>query len=258
MARLALYRCCSIGQGADRENQLVKISSLVLLVSFALVSCTDSARGPEPIAPSGEAPTAETESLFYLALGDSYTIGESVAANERYPVQLGNMLVPDSANKEVRIIAQTGWTTGDLAKALDTTTDLRTSYDLVSLLIGVNNQYQGRSLENYRVEFRDLLERAIEFAGNASGKVFVVSIPDYAYTPFGGGSPVISEEIDEFNVANKSITAEYGIQYFDITPISRQGLSDPALVAADGLHPSAEQYRLWVELMSDDVGRMLE
>ena len=236
----------------------MKISCFILLVSFSLVSCTESAVEPELITPTGEDPTSNTESLFYLALGDSYTIGESVAANERYPVQLGIRLVPDPANKEVRIIAQTGWTTGDLASALDTTTDLRASYDLVSLLIGVNNQYQGRSLENYAVEFRGLLERAIEFAGNATGRVFVVSIPDYAYTPYGGGNPMISEEIDAFNVANRSITAEYGIQYFDITPISRQGLSNPALVATDGLHPSAEQYRRWVELMFDDVRRMLE
>lgn len=229
-----------------------------MLVSFLLVGCSDSAVEPEPFASTGEAPTDDTESLFYLALGDSYTIGESVAADERYPVQLGNRLEPEPANKEVRIIARTGWTTADLANALDTTTDLRASYDLVSLLIGVNNQYQGRSLDNYRVEFRGLLERAIELAGNATGRVFVVSIPDYAYTPFGGGSPLVSEAIDAFNAANRSITAEYGIQYFDITPISRQGLSDPALVATDGLHPSAEQYRRWVELMFDDVRRMLE
>lgn len=243
---------------ADRENQLLKTRSIILFVSFLLVSCSESKGGPELDTTVGEGATSDTESLLYLALGDSYTIGESVTANARYPVQLANALVPGPDNKEVRIIAQTGWTTEELANALDTATDLEASYDLVSLLIGVNNQYQGRSLENYRVEFRDLLERAIELAGNATGRVFVVSIPDYAFTPFGGGNPLISEEIDAFNLANRSITAEYGIQYFDITPISRQGLVNTALVATDGLHPSAEQYRLWVELMLDDVRVMLQ
>ena len=241
----------------------MKLSSLIVLFSLALVRCTDSA--VEPVTdvpmvapPTGAPPTPDLEDLFYLALGDSYTIGESVAETESYPAQLGNWLLPSFSNVEVRIIAETGWTTDDLANALDTTTDLREGYDLVSLLIGVNNQYQGRSLENYRVEFRSLLERAIELAGNDTARVFVISIPDYAYTPFGGGSLLISEEIDSFNAANRTITAEYGIQYFDITPISREGLSEPELVASDGLHPSGLQYGRWVELMVDFVQAMLE
>lgn len=226
----------------------MKISIFVLLISFCLVSCNGTDNNPGP----------GFDASYYLALGDSYTIGESVAENERYPVQLGDRLFPISPDKEVRVFARTGWTTQDLANALDTRTDFRQSYDLVSLLIGVNNQYQGRSLENYEVEFRALLEQAIEFAGNDPGRIFVVSIPDYAYTPFGGGSIAISQEIDTFNAANRSITEEYGIQYFDITPISREGLNEPELVASDGLHPSGEQYRRWVELMVDDVRRMLE
>ena len=155
-------------------------------------------------------------------------------------------------------MAQTGWTTADLTNAIDTTTDFKNRYDLVSLLIGVNNQFQGRSLDNYEIEFRALLEKSIEFAGDDPGRVFVVSIPDYAYTTFGGGDPMISQEIDEFNAANKAITDEYGIQYFNITPISRLGLDQPELVATDGLHPSGEQYRRWVELMVDDVRMMLQ
>lgn len=226
----------------------MKISIFVLLISFLLVSCTETDKKPE----------SSYDNSYYLALGDSYTIGESVAENERYPVQLGDSLFPNSPNIDVRVYAQTGWTTQDLAFSLDTRTDFRQSYDLVSLLIGVNNQYQGRSLENYNVEFRGLLDQAIEFAGNNLGRVFVVSIPDYAYTPFGGGNIAISQEIDAFNAVNKSITEEYGIQYFDITPISREGLNEPELVAPDGLHPSGEQYRRWVELMVDDVRKMLE
>ena len=236
----------------------MKASIRILLISLFLVSCTDSSVEPVTYVPIGGAPPADLESLYYLALGDSYTIGASVAESETYPVQLGDRLLPNSANLEVRILAQSGWTTEDLAYAIDTTTDFRESYDLVSLLIGVNNQYQGRTLENYRVEFRSLLEQAIELAGNNTGRVFVMSIPDYAYTPFGGGSASISQQIDEFNAANRSITSAYGIQYFDITPISREGLDDPQLVAADGLHPSGLQYSRWVELMVDAVRRMLE
>jgi lysophospholipase L1-like esterase len=236
----------------------VKNKILVLLVSFSLLGCVETAVPTASNGPTGEIPDPGINSLYYLALGDSYTIGASVAEDERYPVQLGNRLLADSANKEVRIIARTGWTTQDLATALDTTTDFRPAYDLVSLLIGVNNQYQGRSLENYEVEFRSLLERAIQFAGDNTGRVFVISIPDYAYTTFGGGSVTISQEIDAFNAANRSITAEYGIQYFDITPISRQGLNEPELVASDGLHPSGEQYRRWVDLMIDRVREILE
>ncbi len=236
----------------------MKKSVLVLIFSFSLVGCSETSVEPDPNDSAGEGSGSGSESVYYLALGDSYTIGASVEESERYPVQLGNNLLPDSANTVVRIIARTGWTTRDLDDALNTTTDFRPSYDLVSLLIGVNNQYQGGSLENYEVEFRGLLERAIQLAGNNWGRVFVISIPDYAYTPFGGGSTTVSQGIDAFNAANKSITEEYGIQYFDITPISRQGLDEPELVASDGLHPSGEQYRRWVELMIGGVRAMLE
>ena len=242
---------------AERESEFVRNTFIVLLAGCSLIACSESAVEPEPIQTTDDEPAAAITSLTYLALGDSYTIGQSVDEEERYPVQLGDRLLADPSNKEVRIIARTGWTTQDLAFALDTTTDLRESYDLVSLLIGVNNQYQGRSLENYEVEFRDLLERAIGYAGYDTGRVFVISIPDYAYTTFGGGSITVSEEIDAFNAANKSITDEYGIQYFNITPISREGLNEPELVASDGLHPSGEQYRRWVDLMIDDVREML-
>lgn len=248
----------AFGPGAIGRISSLRKSRVALLISLSLVGCTESATGPDRNQSTGENSTSNADGFYYLALGDSYTIGESVAVDERYPVQLRDSLFPDSSDKEVRIIARTGWTTRDLAFALDTTTDFRESYTLVSLLIGVNNQYQGRRLDNYKVEFRDLLERAIELAGTNTGRVFVVSIPDYAYTPFGGGSIAISQEIDAFNAANASITEEYGIRYFDITPISREGLNEPGLVASDGLHPSGEQYRRWVELMADDVRIMLE
>lgn len=178
----------------------------------------------------------------YLALGDSYTIGESVAENERWPNQLAQRLnIPTP-----RIIATTGWRTDDLKGAIHAA-NLKNEYDLVSLLIGVNNQYQGKSAAQYEIEFEDLLKTAIQLAKGKSKNVFVVSIPDYGYTPFGKPKQeTITPQIDEFNQINKRIADKYKIVYFNITDISRQGLDDPTLVAGDGLHPSGKMYTLWV------------
>jgi lysophospholipase L1-like esterase len=182
--------------------------------------------------------------MRYLALGDSYTIGESVAEEERWPVQLATIL--PNVNTPT-IIATTGWRTDDLMNAIQKSA-LQPPYDLVSLLIGVNNQYQGRSVDAYKPEFEELLKKAIELAGNDRSKVIVVSIPDYGYTPFGKPKQSgITKDIDAFNDANKSITAKLGVRYVNITDISRRGFEDPALVASDGLHPSGKQYTLWVE-----------
>lgn len=182
----------------------------------------------------------------YLALGDSYTIGESVAEAERWPNQLAQKFkIPNP-----RIIATTGWRTDDLNGAIKSA-NLKNEYDLVSLLIGVNNQYQGKSAAQYEIEFEDLLKTAIQLAKGKSKNVFVVSIPDYGYTPFGKPKQeTITPQIDEFNQINKRIADKYKIIYFNITDISRKGLDDPTLVAADGLHPSGKMYTLWVELIS--------
>lgn len=193
-----------------------------------------------------------------LALGDSYTIGESVNVSERWPNQFrDSLLVRGISVDTVGIIATTGWTTANLLNAISGQQLEEDNYNLVSLLIGVNNQYQNKPLSTYYNEFPKLLDSCIAYANGDTSSVFVVSIPDYAYTPFGGGNPQISNEIDLYNHINDSITAAYGIQYFNITPISRQGLNDPSLVATDGLHPSGYQYSLWVELMMgyvDSVG----
>lgn len=186
--------------------------------------------------------------LTFLALGDSYTIGESVAEGERWPVQLAKALtdkgVPVAPPK---IIAVTGWRTDNLKNGIDIAR-IKEKYDLVSLLIGVNNQYQGKSAEDYAVEFEDLLKTAVQFADGDTSSVFVVSIPDYGYTPFGKpNQEKISLELNEFNSINKKITESYGITYVPITDISRKGLEDPDLVAEDTLHPSGKQYTLWVE-----------
>ncbi|HET8775183.1 MAG TPA: undecaprenyl-diphosphatase UppP [Thermoanaerobaculia bacterium] len=178
----------------------------------------------------------------YLALGDSYTIGESVPAGERFPVQLAEKLgIP-----EPQIIAKTGWTTDELDAAIDDANP-QGPFDLVTLLIGVNNQYRGRSADEYRTQFTGLLNRAIGFAGGDAKKVVVVSIPDWGVTPFAEGRDraKIAREIDQFNAVNREEAARVGAKWVDITPISRG--ADPALVAGDGLHPSGKQYGEWVK-----------
>jgi lysophospholipase L1-like esterase len=184
----------------------------------------------------------------YLALGDSYTIGESVAEPDRWPNQLLDSLRRHGMKfGKSTIIATTGWRTDDLKRAVSEA-HLKNEYGLVSLLIGVNNQYQGKPVAQYAVEFEELLKTAILLAGGKKENVFVVSIPDYGYTPFGKAKQsTISAAIDEFNTVNKRITKKNGVQYVDITDISRKGLQRPDLVAPDGLHPSGKMYALWVE-----------
>ena len=183
----------------------------------------------------------------FLALGDSYTIGESVAEVQRWPMQLAEALRMKGFDcKTPEIIAVTGWRTDQLKKAI-TERHLDDNYDLVSLLIGVNNQYQGQSIAEYNTEFAELLDLAIKHAGKKKSNVIVLSIPDYGYTPFGKEKQQqISKEIDAFNDVNKRMAEKYGVTYINITDISRQAMKDPELVAADGLHPSGKMYALWV------------
>lgn len=187
--------------------------------------------------------TDTTTSIRFLALGDSYTIGESVSPNERWPIQLAGLL---DQTAEVEIVAVTGWTTSELDAGIHES-DPQGPYDLVSLLIGVNNQFRGLDAEEYRTEFVALLERSIEFAGGDPQRVIVVSIPDWGVTPFGAGydGSRIAAELDAFNEINRSESASLGTRWVDVTGISRS--SSPDLVASDGLHPSGEQYRLWAE-----------
>lgn len=193
------------------------------------------------------------DTLRFLALGDSYTIGQSVAVNGRWPVQLSDSLaVRGFYTDTMRIIATTGWRTDDLLNAISNQQLEQQHYNMVSLLIGVNNQFQGRPFSQYTQEFPALLDSAIRYAGGNKDHVFIVSIPDYAYTPFGQQSPnpgQISTELDLYNAYNKHVADSLGIAYFDITPISRDGLQTPSFVASDGLHPSAAQYGQWVNLM---------
>lgn len=197
--------------------------------------------------------------LHYLALGDSYTIGEAVEERERWPVRLAEALRAEGKDMtDPEIIARTGWTTDELDAAI-TERGPKGPYDLVSLLIGVNNQYRGRSLEEYREQFSALLERAIGFAGGHPERVFVVSIPDWGVTPFAEGRDraEIGREIDAFNAAARERCRERGVQFVDITPGSRRAADDPALVASDGLHPSGAMYAEWTAAVLPVVREML-
>lgn len=213
---------------------------------------------PAPTPTPACAPRTENP-LRYLALGDSYTIGESVAEAQRWPVQLVVALRDQGVNiADPEIIAKTGWTTDELAAAI-ATADPAGPYDLVSLLIGVNNQYRGRSEDEYRAQFVELLDTAVSLANNNPNRVFVVSIPDWGVTPFGQGRDFrgVSEAIDAFNAINREETTKRGIAYIDITPISLQVPDNPSLIAGDGLHPSGVMYTLWVAEMQLTVCHLL-
>ncbi|GAB2498833.1 SGNH/GDSL hydrolase family protein [Pseudoxanthomonas sangjuensis] len=197
--------------------------------------------------------SARAVSLSYLALGDSYTIGEGVDASGRWPVQLAKALRAEGvAVADPHVLAQTGWTTDELDAAIDDAEPSFDEYDLVSLLVGVNNQYRGRPLDEYRRQFAALLDRATGFAGGRAGRVIVLSIPDWGATPFAAddarGAERIGAEIDAFNAAARDICAAAGIAFVDITPVSRARGGEPAMLAEDGLHPSAAMYAEWTRL----------
>ncbi len=186
--------------------------------------------------------------LRYLALGDSYTIGESVEEAERFPNQLAALLANEGLTVEVKIIARTGWTTDELWQGIQAE-NVTPPYDMVSLLIGVNNQYRGRDIEEYREGFVFLLNKAIEYAGGDVKRVIVFSIPDWGVTPFAAGrnTTQIASEIDAFNQVNLEESQIAGAHYVDVTPVSRMAEEDPTLVAGDGLHPSGKMYAEWAK-----------
>ncbi len=198
----------------------------------------------------------DAQTTRYLALGDSYTIGESVTEKERWPVQLAEALRKDGWNiADPRIIATTGWRTDNLQNAMRIA-KLQPEYDLVSLLIGVNNQYQGKPIEQFKKEFEELVKSAIELARGRADHVFIVSIPDYGYTPFGKSKQEkISRELDEYNNLSREIAKRYSIRYIYITDITRKGLEDPSLVASDGLHPSGKAYAKFVERILPELNK---
>lgn len=189
------------------------------------------------------------EMKMYLALGDSYTIGESVSENSRFPNELVSQLNNQKNTfQPAEIIARTGWRTDQLLEAIQSKSTLH-QYDLVTLLIGVNNEFQGESIKQYEEDFRTLCTKAIGLAKKKEN-VFILSIPDYGYTPYGKNrQSAISKRIDLFNASNKRLSDSLGLNYVNITPISREGFIRPNLVAHDGLHPSGDQYKEWVEAL---------
>jgi len=196
------------------------------------------------------APAAKV--LRYLALGDSYTIGEGVDVSGRWPVQLTALLRRRGlAVGEPEIVARTGWTTAELSAGIDAAAP-RGPFALVSLLIGVNDQFRGGRPEDYRGAFAALLRRAIAFAGGEPGRVVVLSIPDWSVTPYaiasGRDLPRIAGEIRRFNEINREETARAGAHWVDVTAASERALGDSAQLAADGLHPSAAMYAEWARL----------
>ncbi len=195
----------------------------------------------------------------YLALGDSYTIGQSVDSTERFPAQTAALLKGQNINiTPLQYIATTGWTTTNLSSAI-ITEQPKAPFDIVTLLIGVNDQYQNRNIADYNARFLQLLQTAIQLAGNKPTHVFVLSIPDYGVTPFGGGNPTISQQIDAYNAINKQVTQSItGVNYLDITPSSRLAATDRTLIANDGLHPSGKQYKLWAELLAVQMAAVLK
>jgi lysophospholipase L1-like esterase len=197
--------------------------------------------------------------LTWLALGDSYTIGEAVQEHERFAAQVIGMLKADGFDfSEPRYIATTGWTTKDLLNAISQQT-VPAPYDIVSLLIGVNDQYQHLDTAGYRARFTECLEAAIRFAGNNRHHVFVLSIPDYSVTPFASDRDTgqIAREIDEFNAINKAITLSYEISYVEITALSREAKEDTSLIATDGLHPSGKEYAKWATLLATEIKKVV-
>lgn len=204
--------------------------------------------------PHDNAMTTTTHSAAWLALGDSYTIGEGVVAADRWPNQLARALRDSGTDiDDPRIIATTGWTTDELSEAMDRVQPpLAASYALVSLAIGVNDQYRGRDVDEYRRGFTALLDRAIALAGGRADRVLALSIPDWGVTPFArheaGNRGNIAAEIDAYNAAAHAICDQRGVAFVDITPLSRTHGADADMLVTDGLHPSAAMYAQWVAL----------
>jgi len=240
----------------------MRIYVMTLLVFLNTLSCSsEDKKHPLPTnTDTIEEMEQDKERLKYLALGDSYTIGEGVGSSLRYPVQIADSLKRRGYSiASPEIIAVTGWTTSDLKTGIKTA-DPRGPYDLVSLLIGVNNQYRGMDINIYRKEFGELTDQAIFYAGNDTGRVIVFSIPDWGVTPFASGRDreKIAGEIDQYNAINQDITLSKGIVWIDVTGISRLAEKDETLIAADGLHPSGKMYTEWVRVAVPEIVKMLE
>lgn len=241
---LFLMIACKKGGTKPMETTLIKPDSVSKPLDTTKKPL-DTVKQPPVVKPID---TNKGRQINYLALGDSYTIGESVERSLIFPYQLlDRVKVLGRTINPPTIIAQTGWTTSELQYAIKNSGVIN-KFDMVTLLIGVNNQYRGQSREVYRKEFKELLETAISYAKGDKNHVFVISIPDWSATPYGkqyGNQQAVAADIDAFNAINKAETLALGISYTDITPASRLAATDGELVASDGLHPSAKMYQSW-------------
>lgn len=242
-------------------KQLLKIIIFTVSFGFVFYGCNSNNSNETPNTEHTEN-TATPKNFQLIALGDSYTIGQSVCESCRFPAQLKDSLQArftalDTFNLE--IIAQTGWTTTNLKSAISNANP-QTNFDLVTLLIGVNNQYQNKPFELYETEFVELVTTAISLVGGDASKLIVVSIPDYAYTPFGQSSnPLnISTELELYNTFAQTYCTENNLKYVYITDITQQGLDNTALVATDNLHPSTLAYTKFVERILPFAVEILE
>ena len=215
-----------------------------------------------PQTPIGTTPVHHDSIInyTYMALGDSYTIGQSVSTTDRFPTQIAQLLIGDSLRATtLQYIATTGWTTSSLLSAI-ASQNPTPNFDIVTLLIGVNDQYQGVDTATYRTRFTQCLQKAVQLSANRTSRVFVLSIPDYSATPFVPASDKarVSREIDWFNAINKQVTLLNNIAYIDITPSTRLAAIDPTLIANDGLHPSGKQYAVWAQMLAPLIKNALK
>lgn len=201
------------------------------------------------------------EKVFtYIALGDSYSIGESVLLYHSFPYQVVQLLRKKGVSFSApEIIAKTGWTTDELSAGISECQFLP-YYNYVTLLIGVNNQYRGRAVEEYKEEFEGLLKQAMQFVEGKKERVIVLSIPDYSVTPFASSldREKIVKEIDLYNSVNKAVSIQYKVNYINITPDTRKALNDSSLLAPDQLHPSGNAYKKWAEKVADVIYEQLK
>lgn len=196
------------------------------------------------------------EKLYtYLALGDSYTIGEAIPLQKSFPYQVVDLLRKDKLHVAApEIIAKTGWTTDELGAAIADHRFLG-HYDFVTLLIGVNNQYRGRRIEEYNLELEALINQALQFANNKPERLILLSIPDYGVTPFAKklDAAKIATEIDQYNAVKRALAAQYKVAFIDVTESTRTAYTDASLVASDGLHPSEKEYKSWAVKVAEMI-----
>lgn len=226
---------------------------IYFIITFCLLSCKSTDLSE---------PMSKTTQFSYLALGDSYTIGEGVPENDRYPVQLVNeLMTAENLNFSApQIIAKTGWTVDELDAGINSASTKSEGYDLVTLLIGVNNQYRGRPVADFEKEFEAMLQRAIKFARGKKDHVVVLSIPDWGVTPFAinrkSDQAKVAKEIDAYNSAKEAVCNKYKITYIDITEDYRAIGARPEMVVEDQLHPSGLVYQRWMEKLLKEVKKI--